>query len=589
MKLCGFVMCDELLQPVVISRIDGKPYSRKTGAFTRHLRDHGFTYQAYYETFITGVMESCPYCGTSKKFYQKDHSYANTCGSKECAARWTWDRRTSSAVEEINQRRQQTNTERYGGNTPMASKEVREKAACTNMERYGGNTPMSSEEVRKKVRTTCNERYGTSSPLSALTVQEQIKEVQQKKYGGHHMFDTAVREKVVQTNLDRYGVCTTLLHKPTREKGRKSIQERFGTEYASQNDVVKRAIAASRMRHTYMALAGRVGNVTPLFTLEEYGGICIDHKWRCNECSTEFFDDLYAGSMPRCPSCYPKRTSIGEEDMAKFVETCGFDLIRNSRRIIAPYELDIYVPQKNIAIEYCGVYWHSEANGKDRNYHLMKLERCNEQNIHLLTIFEDEWLTNRPLVEGRIRTALGINQKAVYARQCVIAPVDVEAERLFLSLYHSQGYTPSSVAVGLYYGDELVALMTFGRNRFNGDGWELIRYATSTRCVGGASRLFVYFVKQENPTSVVSYADRRWSNDGTMYRAMGFELVSVTKPGYFWVNGGYRYARQKFMKHKLVKEGFDPSKTEVEIMLERGFHRLWDCGHYKFIWRNNKG
>ncbi|MBR4316364.1 MAG: hypothetical protein IKP65_05310 [Alphaproteobacteria bacterium] len=63
-----------------------------------------------------------------------------------------------------------------------------------------------------------------------------------------------------------------------------------------------------------------------------------------------------------------------------------YDIIENDKTMIKPYELDIYIPEKQVAIEFDGIYWHNEEN-KPKNYHLMKTELCEEKGIHLIHIF----------------------------------------------------------------------------------------------------------------------------------------------------------------------------------------------------------
>lgn len=137
---------------------------------------------------------------------------------------------------------------------------------------------------------------------------------------------------------------------------------------------------------------------------------------------------------------------------------------------------------------------------------------------------------------------------------------------------------------GLYYNDELVSVMTFGKSRFSNNEFELLRFCSKlyTNVIGGASKLFKYFLKDHPEiTNIVSYADRRWSI-GNLYEKLGFNKRTITKPSYFYVKDGHRLSRLNFQKHKLIAEGFDPNKTEHEIMLERKIYRIYDCGTIKY-------
>jgi hypothetical protein len=119
--------------------------------------------------------------------------------------------------------------------------------------------------------------------------------------------------------------------------------------------------------------------------------------------------------------------------------------------------------------------------------------------------------------------------------------------------------------------------------------YELLRFCNklNTSVIGGASKLFSYFIEQYKPEIIVSYANLDISN-GNLYEILGFLKQQTININYWWVKNGKRYHRSNFMKHKLVKEGADPNKTEKEIMLERKYVKLWGTGNLKYIWQKEK-
>jgi hypothetical protein len=296
----------------------------------------------------------------------------------------------------------------------------------------------------------------------------------------------------------------------------------------------------------------------------------------------------YLGHQQGCPKCSMGGTSKQEQELAAYVTSLGFTPVLNDRTIIAPYELDIVIPELNIAIEYCGLYWHSEQRGKDRNYHLNKTESCIKAGFRCIQVFEDEWLHKTDIVKSRLAHILGKDQdNKVFARKLEIRTVPAPESRDFFNKYHVQGACGASKIYGLYNKDELVACISFGVNRFTGDGgMELIRYATSMNVVGGFSKLLKHFTRQ-NPLikEVVSYSDRRWS-EGNVYSHNGFVLDGVSQPSYFYVRGNdmIRQNRVLYQKHKLPEKlaTFDDTKTEVQNMLLNGFYRIFDCGCHKW-------
>lgn len=295
-----------------------------------------------------------------------------------------------------------------------------------------------------------------------------------------------------------------------------------------------------------------------------------------------------------CPKC-SNQMSKNEEEIFNFIkDALGNDAVeRRNRQLIAPYEVDIMIPSRNLAIEFDGLIWHSEKFEKDKNYHLNKTNACAKQNVRLIHIFEDEWMFKKEIVKSRLNAILGLTENKIYARKCDVKEVASIEAMDFLDKNHLQGKCRGQFYYGLYYNNELVSLMTFGRMRqqrkYHDDyenKWELLRFCNklNTSVVGGASKLLNYFIKNVNPTEIISYADKRWS-DGNLYYMLGFEHTHDSKPNYFYVGDNLhkkRMNRFPFRKGELIKKGFDPNKSEHEIMLEIKLYRIYDCGTMVF-------
>jgi len=292
-----------------------------------------------------------------------------------------------------------------------------------------------------------------------------------------------------------------------------------------------------------------------------------------------------------CTICNPtdeKQVSGLELDLINFVSSL-VGIETRDRKVLNGKELDILIPTKNLAIEFNGLYWHSDIY-KDKNYHLNKTIDCNKKGINLLHVFEDEWLEKSDIVKSIIKNKLGVWNKRIYARNCEIRVVDKSEEKSFLNSNHIQGFVGSSISYGLYRKDELISIMTFGGLRkslgYNSKegSYEMLRFCNKLNynVVGGASKLFKHFVKINNPKEIISYSDNRYF-DGSLYGKLGFEFIEETKPNYFYVINHNRENRFKYRKDVLVKEGFDKSLTEKEIMKSRGYNRIWDCGNKKWV------
>jgi len=293
--------------------------------------------------------------------------------------------------------------------------------------------------------------------------------------------------------------------------------------------------------------------------------------------------DNHVNQRKGCPKC--SHTISSHED--KMHEVFSF-FDRTNRTIISPYHLDMYSPEHKIAIEVNGRYWHSEENGKGASYHISKTVACAKQGVTLLHFWDDEIDFKLPIVSSIIRSKLGQTER-FFARNTEVKEV-TENINSFLNTNHLQGHSNHSVAYGLYYGDELISVMTFGKPRFDkSHEWEIIRYATklNTTVVGGASKLFMAFLRGVNPGSIITYADRRYS-EGEVYAKLGFTFSHNAKPSYFYVKGRLNISRYQAQKHKLSKllgDKFDATKSEAENMLANGFNRVYDCGNKVFTWR----
>lgn len=290
----------------------------------------------------------------------------------------------------------------------------------------------------------------------------------------------------------------------------------------------------------------------------------------------------------RCPYCSNCGVSIGEKALVDSLKSLGIFVIENDRKLIAPYELDIVIPSKNIAIEYCGLYWHSELNGKDKMYHKNKLDMCEAKGIRLITVFEDEWELNKDIVISRLKTILGISKNTVYARKCIIKEITGKEAKDFCNEHHLQGYGfGSSIKLGAFNAGDLVSVMTFsklivGKGSASIDSaWELYRFCSKKdySVVGVASKLLKYFERSYKISEVVAYADRRWSN-GDIYNKLGFSFSHITKPNY-WYFKGTKKRIHRFSKRKIQ---YEPTHiSEWRLRQDESWNRVWDCGNLKFI------
>lgn len=471
---------------------------------------------------------------------------------------WDWCSNKCMGIDpEVLAKKQQTNIDRFGSH-PMRSPQCREKIKASLMERFGVDNASRSEAVKSKMRDTFVKKYGVDNPSKNPGVVEKIK---QKAIDRYRDCGEEILDRRRRTFLEKHGV-TTNKHLHISPESLKLMKD---VEWLEDQH--------HRQKKSLDQIAKELGiSPTPLSYLLHDSGVTVTRH----------------------------QISLIHREIESFIKSIyNGNVIENTREIISPQELDIYLPDIGLAIEVDGVFWHSEERGKHRWYHCEKTDRCEQQGIHLLHIYDTEWNdpAKRNIIESKLKHLLQQSQR-IFARKCKIKPVSAQEASEFLDQNHIQGRCPSQIKAGLYYQDRLVALATVGKARFNRMyQWELLRYcnAAGITVTGGLSRLLRYFSKNHDITKLISYADRRWtpSFSQNLYRSSGFVTIGKSDPNYkyFQVNSNKieLLSRNRFQKHMLKErvEYYDSALTEYENMLINGYHRIWDCGNLVYEWNDN--
>lgn len=221
-------------------------------------------------------------------------------------------------------------------------------------------------------------------------------------------------------------------------------------------------------------------------------------------------------------------------------------------------------------------------------YHRDKTLLAEKHNYQCIHIFDWDDLT-------KIKELISPHKK-IYARNTEVKEISTVEANVFLNSYHLQGQVKGQqVCLGLYYKDELIEVMTFGKPRYNQNyQYELLRLCSANYSViGGASKLFSYFIKTYNPKSIISYCDRS-KFTGSVYLELGFTKLSDGQPARHWYNPklNIHITDNLLSKHgftRLVGKYFNITESHHEsnevLMLEHGFVEIYDCGQAVFIWK----
>lgn len=269
-----------------------------------------------------------------------------------------------------------------------------------------------------------------------------------------------------------------------------------------------------------------------------------------------------------------------EKEIIDFIS--GYDMnCGKTRKIISPYEIDVYSETYKFGIELNGEYWHSE-NKKNKNYHLNKQILAENNNIRLIQIYYTEWIDKKHVIKSIIKSFLNKNDK-LYARKCTFKSVPKKEAKLFFNNNHLQGWVECKHVFGLYYNDILVSALSIGKSRYNKNyEWEILRFCNvlNTNVIGGFSKLLKNVIKKLDIQSMITYSHRRLFS-GDCYIKSGMTKYDSTPPGYFWYNNKTRDVKTRYMtqKHKL-----NTTLTEKEYMTNLGYVRVYDCGQNVYVY-----
>ena len=330
--------------------------------------------------------------------------------------------------------------------------------------------------------------------------------------------------------------------------------------------------------------------------LESYKTTHDNVKVRCVKCDTctwmQVGKLIHNDPQAPCQTCTPRGSSIAERELADFVEhELGISIVRNDRTVIAPMELDIWVPSRSVAIEYNSLYWHSELQQPDPKYHTRKVNFAKARGVKLVHVFADEWRDRRPIVESMIRARVGIEMSKVDARRCEVRPVDVHTRRAFFDTNHVDGDVPSHCAYGLFEVDgdhdgRLVQCMSLRtpRHRLHREAHHL-EVARScgllgTYVRGGLGRLShhcIEHVKGLGMKGLMTYVDQRFGG-GDAYQRAGWQFVERTQtPRFWWTDMVRRYDRFRFRA--------DPTRgmSERDVAGEAGVVKVFGCPNMTYV------
>ena len=464
-----------------------------------------------------------------------------------------------------------TMLERYGVDNPSKSKEIYEKVKKTNLERYGNTCSAQSNIVRPKIIKSMLDRYGVEYSFQAEVVKEKIKATNLERYGvDNPSKSTIIKSKIVESNRKNLGVDYPMQSREVMDKSRVTSLEKYGTEYPNQSDIVKQHIKESNLEKYGVerpAQSDEIKRKTIETNRKRYG---VDYTCL-----------IYSGKLNGNDSSYNRA----------FAELLDNNDIKYEREfLLQKYSYDFKVGNTLIEINPTATHnTYFSPYGKNRidtNYHRDKSELARDSGYNVIHVFD--WDDTDKVVQ------LLKDRVTVYARNCDIRVVSDVDTNNYLDIYHLQWTCRGQkIRLGLYYNNQLVSLMTFGKSRFNKNcEYELLRYCSHYNVVGGAEKLFKYFVDNYKPSSIVSYCDTSKFN-GKVYDMLGFKIDTINSPSCHWYSvKENRHITDNLLRmqgyDRLFKENHGKGTSNEELILARGYLPVYDCGQSTYIWISDK-
>lgn len=517
----------------------------------------------------------CDLCGCNKIITYKDYnSYGYVDGNYFCRkCKLKKNNLEKYGVEnvfqlnDIKQKIKDTTMSKWGVDNVSKSEEIKSKKIKTNQSKYGVDWPIQSPDIKNKSINTLQNKWFVDNISKLQLIKEKKSETHFLKTGFKSPFNNPeVLKKIEITNEIKYGTKYSIVSTEIAEKIKQTNLKIYGVENPSQNRSVARKISDSVTQTLHQKTFEAVDNL-----------INIDSSNRtfdifCHSCKKNFtitwslFYKRRETNTFICTNCneIDKHQSGLEISLYNFIsENYTGLIIRNHR--IDNRELDIYLPDLKIAFEFNGVYWHSDLH-KPKQYHKDKTDLCSRNDIVLFHIWEDDWLWKNDIIKSMILNKLGLTTNKIGARKCELRYIDNKTIVYdFLQKNHLQGKCQFSFAIGLFFGEELVSVMSFIKRS---EYLELNRYCNKLNYIisGGASKIFTEAKKIFS--EIVTFSDNSYST-GNIYEYLGFKKFSELSVDYSYLVEGIR--RHKFNFRKK----------------ENQYPKVWDAGKVKYRWSSN--
>lgn len=499
------------------------------------------------------IQVKCDICGNEKelsynKYLKNFEKYKIYCCSNKCSYF----------------KNKKTKLEKYGDEN-FSNKE---KYKQTCLERYGVDNIFERKEIKEKIKNNNLKKYGFESPNSSEIVKENKKKSFLNKYGVDNYFKTEEYKNKMLNQKNEINNKRTKTYKNTCE----SI---YGVSHTSKLEKIRKNIKETNQK-TYLLKIKKLYENKNIIIKD----IDFENKQyiiECKKCNTNFnieyslLKNRIKYKTEICTNCNPisKHISGLEIQLKNFIQNNVKNVIFNCKSVIPPFELDVYLPDFKLGFEFNGLFWHCELN-RDKNYHLNKTKMCEKQDIQLIHIFEDDWKNKQEIVKFLILNKLNIllGNKILPENAEVKEITDSKLVKNFLLKNYIYEYEISDIAIGLFFENELISLMTFNTQKFN--KYELKNYCNKISTnIDSFDKMLNYFINKYQPKEILALVNKMFEQ-GELYCNFGFKFIDETKPNCYLIINDIKY------------------KLTNKIKLENNIYRIYDSGNLKFKYVSRK-
>lgn len=423
---------------------------------------------------------------------------------------------------------------------------TRDKIKNTLILRLGVEYPMQSSVCRKKTISTLLSRYGVDNPSKS----------------------DIIKDKKKQKSLDRYGVENVTQSQEVQDKMKSTHMNRYGVDNPQKSKEIRDRTTLTRKKITFekYKASEQFKNFNLDFSFDDFLIRKADLRFSCKKCGRIIYGRIRGGNPPRCKTCNPtyRVRSKYEDEIKEFIETFYPGRIDSNKKILDGKEIDIFIPDKNIGIEFNGMFWHSEQAGfTDPLYHAEKSRVASEKGILLYHIYEDHWNDCKDIVKSNITKLLGYVHSTKPIENFEVRMISENACDDFLQ-ENSVEYQDPVICLGLFYGDSLAAVCTIQQNTIEFHEKKFIT-------IVGCRRKFLEFIKRVFKFKTINLLHKIDNqNMNLKYKEDGFEFVELLEPSFDWMINENRI-------HDVNIVELHENKSDID--------KMWNCGYAKFEYK----